>query len=356
MASPQSGADSPHNDASDAESVSSSSGPATPYRRMNQNTFALCNFIPSGAAVAGTYSRALLGLGHGYPIWESVADLNVPEPRRMRGVSIGDVGILDADGSFLYEFNIYRSSEDPINSGRTPPNFVPLDLPEPSQLARDESRFPPKTILASKTVEVVHVKESPFQISISATAQEGAALILPHGGFSEDLVSTEHLRKYLADHALDWYQHLVQASLTQVHNASLYLVTGCDKTQSWHNAALRSSSAEFKETTTNKGETEYVWVRGAHSHCRSMSLKDGEGQLFAVFVRGIKVALPNRLWLHKIQETRPDDIPYYDVLAPFIDVYHAKALRWLDYVAKRRNTWQSRLEASVIVLLAPLSD
>ncbi|CAA7271121.1 unnamed protein product [Cyclocybe aegerita] len=341
MASPQFQADSPP----DAESLASGPGPAeAPYSGMNQNTFILCNLLPSDAPVAGSYSRTLLGLGFGYPIWEPLANLDVPEPHQMRGVSIGDVGIVSATGNFAYGFNIFHSSEDPINLGCTPPNFVPLEFPEPSQLTRDDAHFPPMTILSSRTVEVTRVKESPIHISFSPTAKEGAALVLPHGGFREDVISTEHLRKYLVEHSLDWYQHLVHVSAALVHNASLYLVTGCDKTESWHMANLRGGSADFKEGSTKNGEIHYDWVRGANSRCRSMHLEDGDGRLFTLFVRGIKVALPNRVWRHKVEETSPEDIPYYDVLATSVDIYHAKVLRWLDYIAKGRNTWQSRRE------------
>ncbi|CAA7271134.1 unnamed protein product [Cyclocybe aegerita] len=356
MAFPQSEADSPNKNAPDAESVASVSGPTeVPYSGMNQNTFILCNLLPSDAAAAGLYSRALLGLGIGYPIWEPPADLDVPETQRMRGVSIGDVGIVSSNGNFAYGFNIFHSSEDPINLGCTPPNFVPLELPEPSQLKRDEAYFPPITVLSSRTVEVKRVKESPLHISFSTMAKEGAALVLPHGGFREDLVSTEHLQKYLVEHSLDWYQHLVHVSAALVHNASLYLVTGCDKTESWHMANLRGGSADFKERSAREGETHYDWVRGANSRCRSMHLEDGDGQLFSIFVRGIKVALPNRIWRHKVEETLSEDIPYYDVLATSVDIYHAKVLRWLDYIAKGRNTWQSRREASAVSLISSFS-
>ncbi|KAJ3510782.1 hypothetical protein NLJ89_g4478 [Agrocybe chaxingu] len=375
MASPPLDANSPDDNASDAERVASSPGPAeVPYSGMNQNTFTLCNLLPSRASAPGLYSRAFLGMGIGYPIWEPSAHLDVPESRRMRGVSIGDVGIVDNNGNFAFGFNIYHSSEDSINLGCTPPDFVPLDFPEPPQQVRDEGHFPPKTVLASKTVEVTHVNESPLyevfvppsfssvayawllsHISISTTAKEGAALVLPFGGFREDLISTEHLRKYLAEHAVDWYQHLIQMSSAQVHNASLYLVTGCDKTRSWHMANLRGASADLKETATKDGETRYDWFLGANSRCRSMSLEDGEGQLFTLFVRGIKVAVPNRIWRHKVEDTLPDNIPYYDILATSIDIYRAKALRWLDYIAKGRNTWQSKHEASVFVRIASLS-
>jgi hypothetical protein len=45
----------------------------------------------------------------------------------MKGVSIGDVGLITPDGAFDYLFNICLPSDDPVNINRVPENFLPLE-------------------------------------------------------------------------------------------------------------------------------------------------------------------------------------------------------------------------------------
>ena len=71
------------------------------------------------------YSRQLLCQARGFPLWEPGTFDNLPREYRRRGISIGDVGILDYK-TFLYFFNIFLPASDPINAGKVPHNFEPL--------------------------------------------------------------------------------------------------------------------------------------------------------------------------------------------------------------------------------------
>ena len=50
-----------------------------------------------------------------------------PIEYRRNGVSIGDVGILYRTGGFTFLFNIFLPADHPINEGRVPNGFLPLN-------------------------------------------------------------------------------------------------------------------------------------------------------------------------------------------------------------------------------------
>jgi hypothetical protein len=102
-------------------------------------------------SASDAYSRILLARRIGYPLW-------VPEPSdqppeyAVRGIHIGDVGIVDSDGQFDFFFNVCLPVEHPINH-QAPPTLVPFKI----QLARDVKRrpdiYPPETVIESRTIQ-----------------------------------------------------------------------------------------------------------------------------------------------------------------------------------------------------------
>lgn len=79
------------------------------------------------------YVQLMSTLGHGYPLWFPDYDPNLPPTYPKDGTRIGDLGYLTDEGSFEYLFNVCTDASDPSNSGRVPPDFVPLtDIPEPA--------------------------------------------------------------------------------------------------------------------------------------------------------------------------------------------------------------------------------
>jgi hypothetical protein len=79
-------------------------------------------------ADAEVYTRCMLSQRHGYPLWNPNPFNNLPAKYRKRGVWIGDLGIITADGGFDFLFNISIAASHPINKGRTPPNFEPVAI------------------------------------------------------------------------------------------------------------------------------------------------------------------------------------------------------------------------------------
>jgi hypothetical protein len=74
------------------------------------------------------YARQLLAKHHGYPLFVPEPDDNLPPEYRTQGTSIGDVGILTADGSFDFLFNICIPLNDPVNCYGVPDGFEQVSL------------------------------------------------------------------------------------------------------------------------------------------------------------------------------------------------------------------------------------
>ena len=73
------------------------------------------------------YYDQLLVQKKGSPMWIPGPDMNLPKEYKTRGIGIGDVGVLYCAQGFHFLFNIFLPANDPINEGRVPDGFVPLD-------------------------------------------------------------------------------------------------------------------------------------------------------------------------------------------------------------------------------------
>jgi hypothetical protein len=104
------------------------------------------------------YARILFSKRHGYPLWFPEPFANLPTEYIAEGVSIGDVGIITAEGAFDFLFNICLPSDHPVNSGRVPPNFVPLELDLNRDIALLPDMHSPGCDVASSSVKIVNVE------------------------------------------------------------------------------------------------------------------------------------------------------------------------------------------------------
>jgi len=134
-----------------------------PYRQHKPpNTFARCNLVSSVAGVEETYSRSLFSSGNGFAPW-NVSGITSPRPAKHieNGVAIGDVGLMDLDGDFVYLFNIFTPKGDSLHAMGFPNSFEQLIL-SPSDIRSIPNYFPPQTIIASKGVDVTITSEDPL--------------------------------------------------------------------------------------------------------------------------------------------------------------------------------------------------
>ncbi len=96
------------------------------------------------------YIQLMSTLGYGYPLWFPDHDPNLPPTYPKDGTRIGDLGYLTDEGDFEYLFNVCTDASNPSNSGRVPPDFVPLtDIPEPAVEKQLEMHEKNKVLTAS---------------------------------------------------------------------------------------------------------------------------------------------------------------------------------------------------------------
>ncbi|KDR69294.1 hypothetical protein GALMADRAFT_77519, partial [Galerina marginata CBS 339.88] len=256
-----------------------------------------------------------LPLGHGYPLWDPVGELE--SQRLKQGLMIGDVGLITAKGQFRYYFNIFLPVSDP-NQLQCPPDLEPLSPPlDASEIVTNPTYFPPGTALASKGVEVTRTSESPLDLSFNVKARDCGIIVLPNGASREDLVSTSRFHQYVNKHALSWYQFINEMLSGNPHpNGCLYLLTGTDKTSEWGLAC----SPEYASWAGDDMSIRYETAKGRPWHdvdkIASRASRSTDGiPMCAVFVRGMRIALNPRAWSKHILKNRPPrEFPLYNLL------------------------------------------
>ncbi|KAF8875532.1 hypothetical protein CPB84DRAFT_1689587 [Gymnopilus junonius] len=260
-----------------------------------------------------SYCRSLLSAGHGFPMWKPSGNLAMPVEFLRRGVSIGDVGIIDTYGFFKFYFNIFLPPDDPINANLVPREFCPIEpLLQPDEVVHEEEYFKPGHIIVSKGVTMEKHSKCPLDISFDSTELDGAILILPNGASREDLVSTERFHEYARKNAPHWYQYINHYGHTFHANGSLFLVTGCDKANDW-------ALASFPYHAKRAGEPlrlQYTWQPQYDTpwfdpgtcctdyYVPTKKLADHpEVKNQCVFLRGMRISLTQSSW----QKTLPFD-------------------------------------------------
>lgn len=67
-------------------------------------------------------------------MWIPGPNMLLPMEYRRTGTRIGDIGIIYPSEGFNFLFNIFLEAGDPVNEGRIPDGFEPLDF---EQVKRD---------------------------------------------------------------------------------------------------------------------------------------------------------------------------------------------------------------------------
>lgn len=109
---------------------------------------------------AESYTRSLIMLGHGVPLWRPRGNLSAPAEYLQQGPQIGDIMYITREGEFRFLVNIFRSHEDPINRGRQG-RYASLTL-DPSEVTRVENFFKPGSVITSTGVIAVKQCDAPL--------------------------------------------------------------------------------------------------------------------------------------------------------------------------------------------------
>lgn len=281
---------------------------------------------PSVQRGFGIYRQHLAETGRGIPMWLPGPSSTLPDAYRRRGISVGDVGILMASGGFDFFFNIYLPADHAINQQGVPAGFSPLPTLQPSDIYRNPE-FGPNSFFVSTSVEgkndssyVCLLSRWPILtrlgcrgITFKSSASEGAILVMPQGGYSEELLNVSALRQYLLANAESWYVHVNDTRGREARNGDLVLVRGCDKASSWLMATFTKSMAyDFRLRFKPIGETgsrrTYGWDYSGKVDLRigphpeeTELMRDDSGQSVVytnqtLFVRVVPVKLRDAIW------------------------------------------------------------
>jgi hypothetical protein len=256
----------------------------------------------------------------GTPLWEPGPPMTLPTNYRSKGISIGDVGIIDLiTGAFIFLFNIFLPADHEINRGRAPSGFAPLNNKvEQSIRKRNVSnrwlassslrRTDSSSVLNLNMLNKEKLIRSCSDFAFQTTDKEGAVLVMPDGALAEDLGNCRPVEKYIAANAKSWWEHFQSDDCFVQIEHSIQVVVGVDKVSSWGMATFENVEGppiqfEFKDEGPGFQGRTYKW-RGINS-CNKGPSEDEMWDLLpgrnaspirnqCVFVRMLNVSVPRK--------------------------------------------------------------
>ncbi|KAJ7745714.1 hypothetical protein B0H16DRAFT_971374 [Mycena metata] len=266
------------------------------------------------------YCNQLLRQKRGFPLYMPAPSETLPLVYRKKGVAIGDVGRVTPEGLFDFFFNIYLPGDHSINDNDVPENFVPLLPYGPKDIVKIS--YDPGDCVSTSSVQRLAL-DPPLDefpggnFVFSCGTPQGAILALPHGGHLEKLENLETIRAYAATHAESWYKYIREVRGRALANGALYLVTGCEKAQSWGMASFHSVSDEFqlafKPRIRPDSASQYRWS-GVHGHRLPAQHKsynpsaDRNPLNQTTFIHGLSISLGVGLWAKLFAKVEIRDI------------------------------------------------
>ncbi|KAJ7116720.1 hypothetical protein C8R44DRAFT_709038 [Mycena epipterygia] len=264
------------------------------------------------------YTKLLASKGLGYPLWHPQPIDSLPNEYKREGVRIGDVGYINDRGAFSFLFNICCDADDLINLHfGVPDGFQKLDLDPGRSVERIDVAFSPGSEILTETIQTREISfgvelngaipvEASAGVELSCSSAQGAALLLPDGASSSDLLPLDAFKEYILLHGKSWFTFLKKQH-RPVQDLNIYLVTGCDKTASWGVATFSKStrigqvSMKFGPSGVASGHAKYKWDKSSYGygfaqagpHRRPGEEAWGENQ--CVFIRGFTVAMQHSL-------------------------------------------------------------
>lgn len=309
----------------------SSKRPVRHTKHNSLDSFPKLVTVRSANGHAESYSRSLMMTGNGFPLWYPGGDIGKPMEHLRRGVSIGDVGILDSDGLFDFCFNIFLPPDNPVHAGLVPVGFRPIEPAlEPSEIEMIPEHFKPGHVITSQGITVTTKSSNPLSVPFhlleklhgkltislrdiyfSSVDREGGVVILPNGGSRENLIKTDRIHEYAKRNAPYWYQDVNGYGGVVHTNGSLLLVTGCDKTDDWALASFpyyTGGKAPLNLRYTQQPDHGDPWIdnnsarTSFYEPSQARPITSGAGTRHqCVFVRGMRISLSDKSW----RETMP---------------------------------------------------
>ncbi|KAJ7055078.1 hypothetical protein C8F01DRAFT_994832 [Mycena amicta] len=238
------------------------------------------------------YCKYLLARKRGFPLLDATPHENLPPEYRARGICIGDVGRVTAEGGWDFFFNIYLSAEDDIHlpENGLPTGFSPLPPYNPSEVYTKN--------IPSGHVTSISVQGHSAELDTGCQRPDGALLALPYGSRQQRLQNTKAMKQLAIQNAESWYEYVNQQRGRDLINGGLYLITGCEKSSSGGMATFQNISNNFDISFTPRpdgdGHTTPYHFFGLGEHpAQTHIFSSGEDrtQSHTVFLYGFSISL-----------------------------------------------------------------
>ncbi|KAJ6506270.1 hypothetical protein C8R47DRAFT_112296 [Mycena vitilis] len=258
---------------------------------------------------AEVYCSQLRRRGRGSPIYVPGPQNHDPAEYQVRGINIGDVGRITAEGAFDFFFNIYLPADHPINNNHVPNNFIPLQCYEPDDVF--DLLFDAGEV-STASVQRLDVHESAQDHYLfGCQAPQGAVLALPHGSRLKKLENLEHVQDYATAHAQSWFEYVNGPRGRGLGSGPLYVVTGYEKSPSWGMALFHSIKEDFeltfKPTLPPNPSAPYRWTGNP---CRKKIYTPPGGSLNqTTFIHGLSVSLGRAALKRSFSKVKIGKIP-----------------------------------------------
>ncbi|TEB19849.1 hypothetical protein FA13DRAFT_305051 [Coprinellus micaceus] len=187
------------------------------------------------------YVRALLAEGYGLPCWKPAPSDPEAQPK---GVVPGDVGTYTAEGGFRRTFNLFDNADVIHKIAQRTQTCIQVSHCNPSPETFTRPGMLPKGEVMVEGASSRKPSYSPppmdvvYEFRRFPDAPDGAILALTSSADKEETTSLDEMGRYINQHAEAIYRHA-----TTIHpigkDESLYIVTGCIKSDSWAMAAYR---------------------------------------------------------------------------------------------------------------------
>ncbi|KAK0452852.1 uncharacterized protein EV420DRAFT_684100 [Desarmillaria tabescens] len=287
------------------------------------------------------YTRELIHKGHGYPFWYPEPDPIALDEVKERGIHPGDVGIINKHGGFDFLFSIFRNANGQV-VGNAPESFQPASVSD----QRDVQVYPAHgNVLKSEHVSCREVSvdasaqglpstvDAGMSFDVSTSDVSAAILCLPDYSVRYEAVNEAFFEDYARQYGVSWYNHVNGTLHRKVQNGFLYLITGCDKTNTWGNAVVSRTDQSFtfslRCTLANVGgvtvKVAKLWIDDAGVENGLFLIPSAHYpypiglQNQCVFARGFTILLSENLfrksWLavtHSIEGSSRDRIPSFN--------------------------------------------
>ncbi|KAJ7682040.1 hypothetical protein DFH06DRAFT_1160054 [Mycena polygramma] len=259
-------------------------------------------FCPSGLSTVDLYVKLMLPRFKAYPMWCPSPNLapHIPEAHRRDGISMGDVGLITADGLFDFIFNIFVDGDHPLNVDNVPEGFSPCSWSN----RLENSDMPPGSTISTDSIygnaaSLPMLEPSPFHLTVLDSP--GAICVLPFGAHTSKIADPDEIvESYIKDNAMNWYLYLSQVQRRTLHNGSLYVVSGTTKAASWGLFVIDDvpgapgTSVMFKPSHLNPSV--YYWTAPGLGVPKARAADDGFRDIKnqAVFITGFQISLGTR--------------------------------------------------------------